>query len=54
MIHRIATSRRYNDSLDTIQTKWSLDDVMDATEVLDMYDVLEERANADPNDEVIT
>lgn len=39
-IHRVATSTKYGSSLREIQLEWSLDDLMDAIEVLDMYDVL--------------
>lgn len=45
-IHRVATSERYCSSLLEVQTQWSLDDLMDAIEVLDMYDVLTDRAAA--------
>lgn len=40
-VHRIAASGRYADSLITIQTQWSLDDLYEAHDVLDMYDELE-------------
>jgi hypothetical protein len=39
-IHRVATSQRYCSGLREIQLEWSLDDLMDAVEVLDMFDVL--------------
>lgn len=42
-IHRIATSGRYAEQLTTIQTQWSLDDLYEAHEVLDMYDELDRR-----------
>lgn len=45
-IHRVATSQRYGASLLEIQTLWSLDDLMDAIEVLDMYAVLDDRSAA--------
>lgn len=51
LIHRVATSRRYSSSLMEIQQQWSLDDVMDAIEVLDMYDQLDAEAAGDPRDE---
>ena len=41
-IHRIATSRHYSTSLVEIQTEWSLDDLYEAHDVLDMYDALDE------------
>lgn len=53
MIHRVATSGRYHSGLMEIQAQWSLDDVFDAIEILDMYDVLEDRMHANPNDEII-
>jgi len=34
-----------------VQQQWSLDDVMDAIEVLDMYDQLDAEAASDPRDE---
>jgi len=43
-IHRIATSQRYASSLREIQLEWSVDDLMDAIEVLDMYDLLADRS----------
>jgi hypothetical protein len=43
-IHRIAASERYADNLITIQTLWSLDDLYEAHDVLDMYDDLERKA----------
>ena len=43
-IHRVATSNYYTSGLHEIQLEWSLDDLMDAIEVLDMYDVLQDRA----------
>jgi hypothetical protein len=54
MIHRVATAKRYSSSLIEIQTLWTLDDVMDAIEVLDMYDQLDSAANADPNEEIVS
>lgn len=54
LIHRVATSKRYSSGLIEIQTQWSLDDVMDAIEVLDMYDSLDEQAHADPREELLT
>ena len=53
MIHRVATSR-YRSSLIEIQTQWSIDDVWDAVEVLDMYDELDAEVHKDPNVEVLT
>lgn len=35
IIHRVAVSRRYTDSLFTIETEWSLADVYTANAVLD-------------------
>ena len=35
LIHRIAVSRRYNDSLREICDEWGLEDVMGANAVLD-------------------
>jgi len=46
-IHRVATSRHYADGLTVIQTQWSLDDLYEAHEVLDMYDELERRVEAE-------
>lgn len=43
-IHRIASSEYYSSSLIEIQTQWSLEDLLDATIVLDARAKLEERA----------
>ena len=40
-IHRIASSTKYSSGLIEIQTQWSLLDVLDAHQVLDVYAVLE-------------
>jgi hypothetical protein len=34
-IHRVAISGRYNDSLQTISTEWSVRDLWDAIAILD-------------------
>lgn len=47
-MHRIATSRRYSDSLHTIETEWSVEDVMLANEVLDALEDAEIRARPEP------
>jgi hypothetical protein len=44
LVHRVAVSRRYSDSLHTILTEWSLDDVITANEVLDALDDAADRA----------
>lgn len=44
LVHRVATSRRYNDSLADIMERWGLDDVITANEVLDAYDDARARA----------
>jgi hypothetical protein len=46
-VHRVATSERYRSGLVEIQTQWSLDDLMDAVLVLDMYDTLDDMARRD-------
>jgi hypothetical protein len=43
LIHRVATSSRYKDSLQTIETEWSLLDVLLANELLDNIDAAEAR-----------
>lgn len=43
-LHRIATSRRYTDSLHTIATEWSLVDLYDAHAVLDALEDAEAQA----------
>lgn len=43
-VHRIATSRRYSDSLHTILTEWSIADVYAANDLLDELDDAEARA----------
>lgn len=42
-VHRVATSRRYTDSLHTILTEWSLADVWTANAVLDAIEDAERR-----------
>jgi hypothetical protein len=44
MIHRVASSERYNDELITIQRDWNLIDLLDANQVLDTYALEEQRA----------
>ena len=46
-VHRVATSRRYADSLHVILTEWSLADVWDANAVLDALEDAEARAMED-------
>jgi hypothetical protein len=41
-IHRIATSQNYHASLIEIQAQWSIDDGLDAHEILDCYERLSE------------
>lgn len=53
MIHRVAASKRYSSSLIEIQTLWSLDDVLDAIEILDMFDQLDAEAHAPKDQQVI-
>lgn len=43
MIHRVASSGRYSDGLVAIQLDWSIDDVLDANDVLDMFERLEDK-----------
>lgn len=43
-LHRVATSGRYHDSLDTIATRWSLADLFDAHDVLDALEDAEAEA----------
>lgn len=38
LIHRVAVSGYYHDSLDTIATRWSLADIVDAHDVIDALD----------------
>lgn len=45
-MHRVATSRRYTDSLHTILTQWSVVDVFEANLVLDAIEDAEARARA--------
>lgn len=40
----MAVARRYSDSLHTIVTEWSIDDVITANEVLDALDDAADRA----------
>jgi len=54
LIHRIAASKRYSSSLIEIQSQWSLDDVMDAIKMLDMYDELDAIARAPAGQELLT
>lgn len=44
MLHRVATSRRYNDTLADIEERWGLADVLDACRVLDALEDAEEEA----------
>ena len=44
LVHRVAVSRRYSDSLATILDQWSIDDVVTANEVLDALEEAESRA----------
>ena len=46
LVHRVATSRRYSDSLHTILTQWSVLDVFEANLVLDAIEDAEARARA--------
>lgn len=43
-LHRVATSRRYTDSLHAIATQWGLADVLDASDVLDAIENAEAEA----------
>jgi hypothetical protein len=43
-IWRIAAADRFSASLNEIEERWSLSDVLDAHEVLDMYEDLEAKA----------
>ena len=43
--HRIASSQRYSTSLKEIEWEWSIDDVWDANEVLDLYEEMERKAS---------
>jgi hypothetical protein len=45
MIWRVATHPRIKDSLVTIQTEWSLDDLLNAHDVLDALEDAEVRAH---------
>lgn len=45
------TSERYRASLAEVQTRWSLRDVLDAHEFLDIYDRMERKAVATARDE---
>lgn len=42
-IHRVAASPRYSSSLKEIEDLWTLDDVLSAHIVLDMYELLDFR-----------
>ncbi len=42
--HRVVTSSHYHASLIEVQKDWSLDDVLDAHEVLDCYERLQRLA----------
>lgn len=44
-MHRVATSGRYHSSLVEIKTQWTMDDLLDAILVLDMYDEIDWEAN---------
>ena len=44
-IHRVVTSEQYKASLIEVQRDWSIDDVMDANEVLDLFEKLSRRLN---------
>lgn len=44
-MHRVATSRRYADSLHVILTEWSLADVYAANAVIDALEDAEARAH---------
>ncbi len=44
LVHRVATSRRYSDTLVDIMERWSIDDVITANEVLDALDDAADRA----------
>lgn len=46
-VHRVATARRYSDSLHTIMTRWSLVEVWRANLVLDALADAEDRAMED-------
>lgn len=37
-VWRVATSERFRDGLDVIETRWSLEMVADANDVLDAFD----------------
>lgn len=43
-VHRIASSQRYSSGLKEIEWEWSLEDVWDANQVLDLWDVAEKKA----------
>ncbi len=44
-IHRIASSQRYSSSLIEIENEWTIDEVWDANEVLDILKLAEEKAS---------
>lgn len=45
MIHRVASSERYSSGLIEIQRDWSLIDVLDANQVLDVYELEAQRSH---------
>ena len=47
-IWRVASSNKFSDSLIDIETLWSLDDLCDANDVLDVLEELERRQNTSP------
>lgn len=47
IIHRIASSEKYSSSLREIEEDWSLKDLMDANEVLDIYALEDIKASED-------
>lgn len=40
LVHRIAASDRYSSGLHEIETQWSIEDLLDAHQVLDIYESL--------------
>lgn len=47
-IHRVATAGYYTDALETICTRWSLVDVVDANAVIDAWEDAKARIAATP------
>ena len=43
-VHRIASSQRYTERLKDIEWGWTIDDVWDANNVLDLYEEVERKA----------